>query len=175
MRRGCRPRSPNGCARSQRRSAPGSTTWAVSRAWRRLDEPRHRELDELRLRRGAPCSISDAVNDSTFQTMPLGAVARSPRTTHRGGMTAPRLSTALVLAMMGCLGHNDPPFVHPDPDPGQDQPPGGGSQSPPKIVRGPHKMSDVHVEPGGERVWIVHHGVGDLHANPNETAHFGVY
>ena len=78
--------------------------------------------------------------------------------------------------MTGCLGHNDPPFVHPDPDPGQDQPPGGGSQSPPKIVRGPHKMSDVHVEPGGERVWIVHHGVGDLNAKPNvETAHFGVY
>jgi hypothetical protein len=37
-------------------------------------------------------------------------------------------------------------------------------------------MSDVHVEPGGERVWIVHHAVANLDAFPNvTTAHLGVY
>ena len=79
--------------------------------------------------------------------------------------------------MIGCFPDHGAPRGggDPVPDPGQD-PPGDGSQSPPKIERGPHKMSDVHVEPGGERVWIVHHGVGDLGARPNVlTAHLGVY
>jgi len=46
---------------------------ALLRARGPLDEPRHRELDELRARRGAPCSILDAVNDSTFRTVPFSA------------------------------------------------------------------------------------------------------
>jgi hypothetical protein len=93
-------------------------------------------------------------------------------------MTALRLSAALVLAMAACLSSpgdsGGQGCVH-VPDPGPPQP-GGGGQSPPKVRRGPQKMSDVHVEPGGDRVWIVHHAVADLDAVPNvTTAHLGVW
>jgi hypothetical protein len=87
--------------------------------------------------------------------------------------------TALVLAMTGCSYHYGDLGSFggdPVPDPVPQPPPGGGSQSPPKIRRGPQKMSDVHVEPGGERVWIVHHAVANLDVSPNvTTAHLGVY
>jgi hypothetical protein len=94
-------------------------------------------------------------------------------------MTTLRLMTALALAMTGCLlDHGDPPDRGggPIPDPGQQPPSGGGTTTPPKTQRGPQKMSDVHVEPGGERVWIVHHAVADVAVHPNvTTAHLGVF
>lgn len=81
-------------------------------------------------------------------------------------MTAPWISTALVLALTGCLDHSDLPAHGPDPvpDPGQQSPPAGGSNAPPPAGRRPQQMSDVHVEPGGERVWIVHHTVTNINA-----------
>lgn len=93
-------------------------------------------------------------------------------------MTALRISTALVLAVTGCFGRSDSPTHDPDPvpDPAQPPPPGGGSNPPPQGIRGPQKMSDVHVEPGGERVWIVHHTVADLNARPTvDTARLAVF
>jgi hypothetical protein len=42
--------------------------------------------------------------------------------------------------------------------------------------RGEQTMSGVHVEPGGERVWMVHSAVADITATPMvTTAHLGVY
>lgn len=93
-------------------------------------------------------------------------------------MTALRLSTALVLAITGCfLDRGSPDRGDPHiPDPGQDPPPGDGGNGPPKIRRGPQTMSDVHVEPGGERVWLVHSSVANVDASPEvKTAHLAVY
>jgi hypothetical protein len=37
-------------------------------------------------------------------------------------------------------------------------------------------LSDVHVDRGGEQVWIIHSAVADIHASPRvTTAHLGVY
>jgi hypothetical protein len=89
-------------------------------------------------------------------------------------------SAVLVFAMAGCFLDLDDSGDHPrDPDPGG----GGGSGSggpvpphPPPITRGEQTMSDVHVEPGGEQVWIIHSAVADIHAATKvTTAHFGAY
>lgn len=93
-------------------------------------------------------------------------------------MTALRISTALILALTGCFDHRDPPTHDPDPvpDPGPQSPPTGGGDPPPPAGRGPQKMSDVHVEPGGERVWIVHHTVANINARPTvDTARLAVF
>ncbi|HSS00446.1 MAG TPA: hypothetical protein VLM79_25480 [Kofleriaceae bacterium] len=88
-------------------------------------------------------------------------------------------STVLVFAMTGCfLDHSD------DPDPGTPGGNGGGGNGggsnggggPRPIEHGDQTMSDVHAQPGGEQVWIIHSAVADVHAATRvTTAHFGAY
>jgi hypothetical protein len=89
-------------------------------------------------------------------------------------MSLLRLSPALLLAFGGCSPDN--PGLPPSgggPDGG---PPHGGGQPPPGPTRGTHEISALHVEPGGERVWVVHDAVADVHAMPTvTTSHLGVY
>jgi hypothetical protein len=89
-------------------------------------------------------------------------------------------SAVLVFAMTGCFLDLDDSGDHRgDPDPGGSG--GGGSNGPvpthpPPITHGAQTMSDVHVEPGGEQVWIIHSAVADIHAATKvTTAHFGAY
>jgi hypothetical protein len=52
----------------------------------------------------------------------------------------------------------------------------GGGGGPPPVVHGRPTMSDVHVDQGGEQVWIIHSSVADVRASPTViTAHLGVY
>lgn len=85
-----------------------------------------------------------------------------------------RLFAALLLAVGGCSADNP---GHPRPGGGPD---GGplldGGQPPPGPTRGRHAISALHVEPGGERVWVVHGAVADVDATPKvTTSHLGVY
>jgi hypothetical protein len=93
-------------------------------------------------------------------------------------------SAVLVFAMTGCFLDLDDAGDHRgDPDPGDRGGGGGGGGSgapvpthPPPITHGAQTMSDVHVEPGGEQVWIIHSAVADIHAATKvTTAHFGAY
>jgi hypothetical protein len=123
----------------------------------------------------ATCSILDAVSNSTFRTVPLGAGARLADRAHDRTMTLAIRSFALVLALSGCLVDRPPGGSGPSGDPG----PGPGSSSPPpKPVphRGKQTMSDVHVQPDGTQVWIVHSAIADTNARvPVVTAHLGAY
>lgn len=87
--------------------------------------------------------------------------------------------SAVLVAMTGCFLDLDDSGDHRgDPEPGAAGGGGGGPvpTHPPPITHGEQTMSDVHVEPGGEQVWIIHSAVADIHAATKvTTAHFGAY
>jgi hypothetical protein len=89
-------------------------------------------------------------------------------------MSLVRCSAALLLALAGCSADTR---GHPGPASGPDGgPPVGGGQPLPGPTRGRHAISALHVEPGGERVWVVHSAVADVDATPTvTTSHLGVY
>jgi hypothetical protein len=90
---------------------------------------------------------------------------------------------ALVVSMSGCLPDRPDPSNDHGGDPGGgsgggtgSNGSGSGSSRPPPSKRGRQTMSDVHVQPGSEQVWMVHSAVADTTATPMvTTAHFGVY
>ncbi len=96
-------------------------------------------------------------------------------------MTALLRSIALLVSMAACF----PDHSESGDDHGVDPGGGGGSGSgsgsgssmqPPPNHRGRQTMSDVHVQPGSEQVWMVHSAIADTTATPAvTTAHFGVY
>lgn len=84
---------------------------------------------------------------------------------------------ALVVTMSGCflVAGGDGPDDHPGGS-GSNQPPPPPPPPPRPPVRGKQTMSDVHLEPSGNQVWIIHSAVDDVNS-PNKvtTAHFGAY